>query len=175
MGVWLRPTRSCPALQNQEYEHPRDLAACCGSCRNVSCLFTFPNGTTSLFLVCSPRLPTREGAPELGPDGALGHTGLQSCALPVHSGHPSGRKSSWPTSVPSSPGRRGSQTAPATTAAALPWALCWSARPSAAHHSTRPSVPRSVPAPSVLRDLRPGAPTVLLMGVLQGREGRSCV
>ncbi|KAL6086589.1 hypothetical protein STEG23_010757, partial [Scotinomys teguina] len=36
--------------QNQEYDHPRDLAACCGSCRNVSCLFTFPNGTTSLFL-----------------------------------------------------------------------------------------------------------------------------
>ncbi|ELW70757.1 Otogelin [Tupaia chinensis] len=35
---------------NQEYEHPRDLAACCGTCRNVSCLFTFPNGTTSLFL-----------------------------------------------------------------------------------------------------------------------------
>ncbi|XP_004635011.2 otogelin [Octodon degus] len=35
---------------NQEYEHPRDLAVCCGSCRNVSCLFTFPNGTTSLFL-----------------------------------------------------------------------------------------------------------------------------
>ncbi|XP_021496031.1 otogelin [Meriones unguiculatus] len=35
---------------NQEYDHPRDLAACCGSCRNVSCLFTFPNGTTSLFL-----------------------------------------------------------------------------------------------------------------------------
>uniref|UniRef100_A0A8C3X1E6 Otogelin n=1 Tax=Catagonus wagneri TaxID=51154 RepID=A0A8C3X1E6_9CETA len=35
---------------NQEYEHPRDLAACCGSCKNVSCLFTFPNGTTSLFL-----------------------------------------------------------------------------------------------------------------------------
>ncbi|XP_077722228.1 otogelin [Canis aureus] len=35
---------------NQEYEHPRDLAACCGSCRNMSCLFTFPNGTTSLFL-----------------------------------------------------------------------------------------------------------------------------
>ncbi|KAF7462433.1 hypothetical protein GHT09_012531 [Marmota monax] len=35
---------------NQEYEHPRELAACCGSCRNVSCLFTFPNGTTSLFL-----------------------------------------------------------------------------------------------------------------------------
>ncbi|XP_049636632.1 otogelin [Suncus etruscus] len=35
---------------NQEYEHPRDLAACCGACRNVSCLFTFPNGTTSLFL-----------------------------------------------------------------------------------------------------------------------------
>ncbi|XP_017528163.3 otogelin isoform X1 [Manis javanica] len=35
---------------NQEYEHPRDLVACCGSCRNVSCLFTFPNGTTSLFL-----------------------------------------------------------------------------------------------------------------------------
>ncbi|XP_053415854.1 otogelin [Nycticebus coucang] len=34
---------------NQEYEHPRDLAACCGSCRNVSCLFTFSNGTTSLF------------------------------------------------------------------------------------------------------------------------------
>ncbi|XP_075403820.1 otogelin [Tenrec ecaudatus] len=35
---------------NQEYEHPRDLATCCGSCRNVSCFFTFPNGTTSLFL-----------------------------------------------------------------------------------------------------------------------------
>ncbi|MEJ1287072.1 otogelin [Cricetulus griseus] len=39
---------------NQEYDHPRDLAACCGSCRNVSCLFTFPNGTTSLFLVNGP-------------------------------------------------------------------------------------------------------------------------
>lgn len=105
MGVWLRPTRSCPALQNQEYEHPRDLAACCGSCRNVSCLFTFPNGTTSLFLVCSSHLPTREGAPELGPDGALGHTGLQSCALPVHSGHPSGRKS--PHGPPLCPPARG--------------------------------------------------------------------
>ncbi|XP_023442452.2 otogelin [Dasypus novemcinctus] len=35
---------------NQEYAPPRDLAACCGSCRNVSCLFTFPNGTTFLFL-----------------------------------------------------------------------------------------------------------------------------
>uniref|UniRef100_A0A452VGL5 Otogelin n=1 Tax=Ursus maritimus TaxID=29073 RepID=A0A452VGL5_URSMA len=49
-----QPLSSCPVLQNQEYEHPRDLAACCGSCRNVSCLFTFPNGTTSLFLVGSP-------------------------------------------------------------------------------------------------------------------------
>lgn len=54
VGACLRPTLSCPVLQNQEYEHPRDLAACCGSCRNVSCLFTFPNGTISLFLVRSP-------------------------------------------------------------------------------------------------------------------------
>lgn len=54
MGTGLRPLSSCRILQNQEYEHPRDLAACCGSCRNVSCLFTFPNGTTSLFLVGGP-------------------------------------------------------------------------------------------------------------------------
>lgn len=54
MGMWLRPVTTLPILQNQEYEHPRDLATCCGSCRNVSCLFTFPNDTTSLFLVCSP-------------------------------------------------------------------------------------------------------------------------
>lgn len=70
-----------PVLQNQEYEHPRDLAACCGSCRNVSCLFTFPNGTTSLFLVSSPQLhdwagvpawDTQDQLPGLGPHGALG-------------------------------------------------------------------------------------------------------
>lgn len=53
-GPGAEAVASCPVLQNQEYEHPRDLAACCGSCRNVSCLFTFPNGTTSLFLVSSP-------------------------------------------------------------------------------------------------------------------------
>lgn len=52
MGTRLMSS-SLPHLQNQEYDHPRDLAACCGSCRNVSCLFTFPNGTTSLFLVNS--------------------------------------------------------------------------------------------------------------------------
>lgn len=63
VGGWLRPIGSHPALQNQEYEHPRDLAACCGSCRNVSCLFTFPNGTTSLFLVCHPLTAYWEGVP----------------------------------------------------------------------------------------------------------------
>ncbi|XP_028917149.1 otogelin [Ornithorhynchus anatinus] len=32
---------------NQEYEPPRDVSTCCGTCRNVSCLHTFPNGTVS--------------------------------------------------------------------------------------------------------------------------------
>lgn len=67
MGTWLRSLWSRPVLQNQEYEHPRDLAACCGSCRNVSCLFTFPNGTTSLFLVCSPLTTHLGGHPRRQP------------------------------------------------------------------------------------------------------------
>ncbi|XP_072477507.1 otogelin [Notamacropus eugenii] len=36
--------------ENQEYQPPQDLATCCGSCKNVSCLFTFPNGTGIIFL-----------------------------------------------------------------------------------------------------------------------------
>ncbi|XP_036620997.1 otogelin [Trichosurus vulpecula] len=36
--------------ENQEYQPPQDLATCCGSCKNVSCLFTFPNGTEVIFL-----------------------------------------------------------------------------------------------------------------------------
>ena len=95
MGVWPRPLTSLPVLQNQEYEHPRGLAACCGSCRNVSCLFTFPNGTTSLFLVCSP-LTAHPRRGHLGPGPragnrwgpgqcqVLGCTCLRSCALSVH-------------------------------------------------------------------------------------------
>ena len=76
----------------------------------------------------------------------LGGTCPQSCALLVHSGH----RPQVPITrlCPPSPGRPGSQTAPASTAAALPWAPCSSARLSAAHRSTRPSVPRSVQATS---------------------------
>lgn len=140
VGTWLRPLSSCPVLQNQEYEHPRDLAACCGSCRNVSCLFTFPNGTTSLFLVGSPvatplgRRARARGAARAQGEAVSGR-GLHLATSPRRA-----------PSVPSSLGRPGSQTAPAITAAALPWAPCSSAHPSAAPRSTRPSVPRSVPA-----------------------------
>ncbi|XP_044537742.1 otogelin [Gracilinanus agilis] len=35
---------------NQEYQPPQDLATCCGSCKNVSCLFMLPNGTEVIFL-----------------------------------------------------------------------------------------------------------------------------
>lgn len=94
MGTWLRSLWSRPVLQNQEYEHPRDLAACCGSCRNVSCLFTFPNGTTSLFLVCSPLTthlgghPRRQPGSGLGTDRVLGSTCAQELC-PVCSLRPS--------------------------------------------------------------------------------------
>ncbi|NXU49685.1 OTOG protein, partial [Turnix velox] len=32
---------------NQVYQPPKDLSTCCGSCKNVSCLHTFSNGTVS--------------------------------------------------------------------------------------------------------------------------------
>ncbi|KFP28983.1 Otogelin, partial [Colius striatus] len=32
---------------NQVYQPPRDLTTCCGSCKNLSCLHTFSNGTVS--------------------------------------------------------------------------------------------------------------------------------
>lgn len=150
----LRPVPPLPILQNQEYEHPRDLAACCGSCRNVSCLFTFPNGTTSLFLVCSPLNAHLGPEPRAGDRQSPGQCWFGGCvclwsyALSVHPGHPPGHQPPSPASVPSSPGHPGSQSAPATTAAALPWAPCWSARPSAARRSMRLSAPRSVPASS---------------------------
>ncbi|NWU60355.1 OTOG protein, partial [Pterocles burchelli] len=34
---------------NQVYQPPKDLTTCCGSCRNLSCLHTFNNGTVSNF------------------------------------------------------------------------------------------------------------------------------
>ncbi|NXL28378.1 OTOG protein, partial [Glaucidium brasilianum] len=34
---------------NQVYEPPKDLTTCCGSCKNLSCLHTFSNGTVSNF------------------------------------------------------------------------------------------------------------------------------
>nr|XP_009667446.1 PREDICTED: otogelin [Struthio camelus australis] len=34
---------------NQVYEPPKDLTTCCGSCKNLSCLHTFNNGTVSNF------------------------------------------------------------------------------------------------------------------------------
>uniref|UniRef100_A0A7M4DW34 Otogelin n=1 Tax=Crocodylus porosus TaxID=8502 RepID=A0A7M4DW34_CROPO len=34
---------------NQVYVPPKDLTTCCGSCKNVSCLHTFSNGTVSSF------------------------------------------------------------------------------------------------------------------------------
>ncbi|NWH56898.1 OTOG protein, partial [Geococcyx californianus] len=34
---------------NQVYEPPKDLTTCCGSCKNLSCLYTFSNGTVSNF------------------------------------------------------------------------------------------------------------------------------
>ncbi|XP_067151614.1 otogelin [Apteryx mantelli] len=34
---------------NQVYEPPKDLTTCCGSCKNLSCLHTFSNGTVSKF------------------------------------------------------------------------------------------------------------------------------
>ncbi|XP_053101565.1 otogelin [Hemicordylus capensis] len=34
---------------NQEYEPPKDLATCCGKCKNVSCVHSFSNGTVSHF------------------------------------------------------------------------------------------------------------------------------
>ncbi|XP_058017509.1 otogelin [Ahaetulla prasina] len=34
---------------HQVYEHPKDLTACCGKCKNVSCVHTFTNGTISYF------------------------------------------------------------------------------------------------------------------------------
>ncbi|NXD76185.1 OTOG protein, partial [Halcyon senegalensis] len=34
---------------NQIYQPPKDLTTCCGSCKNLSCLHTFRNGTVSSF------------------------------------------------------------------------------------------------------------------------------
>ncbi|KAM6254786.1 otogelin [Spheniscus humboldti] len=34
---------------NQVYQPPKDLTTCCGSCKNLSCLHTFRNGTVSNF------------------------------------------------------------------------------------------------------------------------------
>uniref|UniRef100_A0A8B9SYI3 Otogelin n=1 Tax=Anas platyrhynchos TaxID=8839 RepID=A0A8B9SYI3_ANAPL len=34
---------------NQVYQPPKDLATCCGSCKNMSCLHTFNNGTVANF------------------------------------------------------------------------------------------------------------------------------
>ncbi|XP_069713790.1 otogelin isoform X2 [Phaenicophaeus curvirostris] len=34
---------------NQVYQPPKDLTTCCGSCKNLSCLYTFSNGTISNF------------------------------------------------------------------------------------------------------------------------------
>ncbi|NWW53948.1 OTOG protein, partial [Pedionomus torquatus] len=34
---------------NQVYQPPKDLSTCCGSCKNLSCLHTFNNGTVSNF------------------------------------------------------------------------------------------------------------------------------
>ncbi|XP_048804372.1 otogelin isoform X4 [Lagopus muta] len=34
---------------NQVYQPPKDLTTCCGSCKNISCLHTFSNGTVSNF------------------------------------------------------------------------------------------------------------------------------
>lgn len=101
---------------------------------------------------CPPRRVSQEGTPGLGPSLAP-RPGLGTNRLP----DPMGllRLSIWPqppspTSVPSSLGHPGLQTALATTAAALPWVPCSSALPSVAHRSMRPSVPRLVP-PSPLR------------------------
>uniref|UniRef100_A0A8B9MEX8 Otogelin n=1 Tax=Accipiter nisus TaxID=211598 RepID=A0A8B9MEX8_9AVES len=40
-------TVKCKA--NQVYQPPKDLTTCCGSCKNLSCLHTFSNGTVSNF------------------------------------------------------------------------------------------------------------------------------
>ncbi|NXP08042.1 OTOG protein, partial [Thinocorus orbignyianus] len=40
-------TIKCKA--NQVYQPPKDLSTCCGSCKNLSCLHTFNNGTVSNF------------------------------------------------------------------------------------------------------------------------------
>ncbi|XP_013917161.1 PREDICTED: otogelin-like, partial [Thamnophis sirtalis] len=34
---------------HQVYERPKDLTTCCGKCKNVSCVYTFTNGTISYF------------------------------------------------------------------------------------------------------------------------------
>ncbi|KFO71855.1 Otogelin, partial [Cuculus canorus] len=34
---------------NQVYQPPKDVTTCCGSCKNLSCLYTFSNGTVSNF------------------------------------------------------------------------------------------------------------------------------
>lgn len=80
---------------------------------------------------CPLRRVSQKGTPGLGPSLAC-RPGLGTNRLP----DPMGlcRLSIWPqlplpTSVPSSPGHPGSQTAPATTAAARPWVPCSSALP----------------------------------------------
>ncbi|NXH38065.1 OTOG protein, partial [Dicaeum eximium] len=34
---------------NQVYQPPKDVTTCCGSCKNLSCLYTFSNGTVTSF------------------------------------------------------------------------------------------------------------------------------
>uniref|UniRef100_G1K880 Otogelin n=1 Tax=Anolis carolinensis TaxID=28377 RepID=G1K880_ANOCA len=44
-------TVNCAARckSHQVYEHPKDLTTCCGTCKNISCIHTFSNGTLSHF------------------------------------------------------------------------------------------------------------------------------
>ncbi|PKU49171.1 otogelin [Limosa lapponica baueri] len=49
------------SAKNQVYQPPKDLSTCCGSCKNVSCLHTFSNGTVSNFKVGGYVVPFLEG------------------------------------------------------------------------------------------------------------------
>uniref|UniRef100_A0A8C3TZM9 Otogelin n=1 Tax=Catharus ustulatus TaxID=91951 RepID=A0A8C3TZM9_CATUS len=40
---------SAKCKANQVYQPPKDLTTCCGSCKNLSCLHTFSNGTVASF------------------------------------------------------------------------------------------------------------------------------
>ncbi|TNN42107.1 Otogelin [Liparis tanakae] len=48
---------------NQVYVPPKDQAACCGVCRNISCLHEHENGTTLLYKVEVILSPDHQGAP----------------------------------------------------------------------------------------------------------------